>query len=107
MIPPHIESIPSLLVIKVHKVVLSVVYHVVLFLACVACSAVRSGRKKEGDWGESILEAKGDINIKRLFTLSFHPSPFFADHAGSGSFITKGLENRSSSNKAQLLSRVS
>ena len=31
MIPPHIESIPSLLVIKVHKVVLSVVHHVVLF----------------------------------------------------------------------------
>ena len=87
--------------------VLSVVYHVVLFLACVACSAVRSGRKKEGDWGESMLEAKGDINIKRLFTLSFHPSPFFADHAGSGSFITKGLENRLSSNKAHLLPRVS
>ena len=31
MIPPHIESIPSLLVIKVHKVVLIVVYYVVLF----------------------------------------------------------------------------
>ena len=56
------------------------------------CSAVRSGGKKEGDWGESILEAEGDINIKRPFTLSFHPSPFLADHAGSGSFITKGLK---------------
>lgn len=82
--------------IKVHKVVPIVVYYVVLFLACVAARCGVEG-KKEGDWGESILEAEGDINIKRPFTLSFHPSPFFADLAGSGSFITKGLENRSSS----------
>ena len=80
-----------------------------LYFFWLAWHAARCGveGKKEGDWGESILEAEGDINIKRPFTLSFHPSPFLADHAGSGSFITKGLENRSSSNKAQLLSRVS
>ena len=59
MIPPHIESIPSLLVIKAHKVVLSVVYHVVLFLACVACSAVRSGRKKGGGLGREYTRGRG------------------------------------------------
>ena len=59
MIPPHIESIPSLLVIKVHKVVLIVVYYVVLFLACVACSAVQSGRKKGGGLGREYTRGRG------------------------------------------------
>jgi len=81
IITPHIKSIPesvdirhSLLVIKVHKVVLIVVYYVVLFLARVACrrriNAVRDWKKTGGGLGREYTTgpgqwAEGDFNIKQ------------------------------------------
>ena len=64
MIPPHIESIPSLLVIKVHnKVLLIFVYYVVPFLACVACSVACENIRRSSSRNVPSGEERGETDV--------------------------------------------